>query len=586
MKKLLVLFLVLLISLISVNSIRYVNYNFYEGLILFNGSLIKTNKIINDVNIIGFTCFDKNCENLGERIFENKILNSGLGSSIQLNYPTELLSGLGYGVYYYRDMYIPWESNPNWFGTNFSDPQGPYNIYLSKKEMCAGFISNLVVENTIKPHLPLVVFFEAGIDADTWAAIREAGPLKAVPKEIENQYTIKQSLILDVYNEDNELVDHQIKDLIFSFGEKKSSMFTIVPENPGKLKIVLRSNVNDEKCLSSKEISISKETIVLDEERPRNMCYTLIENLNTDKLNAKAGDTLIIKGKKISNKFRNINASLFVDRDNDGFSEDIDCDDNDNAIYPRAPELIDNINQNCVNDVPFLEVSDIEIFEGELAVLKPNVYDVDGDKLDIQYSSPFNEKGEWKTKITDNRIYSVFVKASDGKESIIKKVKVNVKKIPGRDMWDAVQWDLFRNNIFTGKFDDDRTGNKSFPLPYVFGTLSKITTNVYMKNDRTIGFGFFCSDLLDVKINGKLQFSLREPGFEKRFSDPRARFISETRMALELKKGWNQIELVCDNHHLSRSDNKGHIDIEPRLSSVVDLMVSDNKTVDINKIFY
>jgi hypothetical protein len=44
-----------------------------------------------------------------------------------------------------------------------------------------------------------------------------------------------------------------------------------------------------------------------------------------------------------------ISGSAYVDTDGDGFTENQgDCDDNDNSIYPGAPEICgDGIDQDC-----------------------------------------------------------------------------------------------------------------------------------------------------------------------------------------------------------------------------------------------
>ena len=79
------LFFILLINLVSEE--RLVNYNLKEGRIDRNGNFQATNNFVDDVNVIGFSCLDKNCENLGERIFDNMVLNSGSDSLIQLFTP-------------------------------------------------------------------------------------------------------------------------------------------------------------------------------------------------------------------------------------------------------------------------------------------------------------------------------------------------------------------------------------------------------------------------------------------------------------------------------------------------------------------
>jgi len=567
MRKMFLILLLVIFSLTIVNSARFINYNFYEGIILDNGSLVKTQKPVADVSAIGFVCEDTNCEKLDGRIFNNQILNSGFFNFMRLIYPTELLSGAGYAVYYFKDGYIPWESNPNWFGTNPADPQGPFNVYLSKKESCTSFLSELNVENIVKPHLPLTIGFRTGIDIKSFSAIKEAGALKAVPNEIQSHYTVKQRVTLKIYTKNNELINEQTKDLVLDYSEAVNSKFIFTPTEIGKHRIVLTSSIIDQKCLASNEVSSSKETIVIQEDQ-RDMCYVLLNNVSVNNFRVKPGSTLVITGVALSNKVQNISVNQFNDNDKDGFSADDDCNDNDAGIYPRAPELLDNIDQNCRNDKPNLEVSDIELFEAQLAFLKVKASDPEGDKLTIEFSPPFDDKGRWITRIGDNRNHDVLVKVTDGVNEVSKKVNVNVKKLPGRDLWR-----YYINGNLIGEVEDDRTNKENMSLPYSRNIATTLVTDVYMKNNRDIGIEFFCDNLLEAFVNDNFQFSLANPGFSKNI---------ESVGVLKLKKGWNNVRITC----YRKSFGNPQIRMEPPLSSVVDLMTNNNKTIDSSTLIF
>ncbi len=65
----------------------------------------------------------------------------------------------------------------------------------------------------------------------------------------------------------------------------------------------------------------------------------------------------------------------------------------------RAPS-IDNLN-------------DMVIAEGDLITLKPKIFDYNSDEVQVEYSKPFNENGEWQTGYEDSGTYVVKITASD-----------------------------------------------------------------------------------------------------------------------------------------------------------------------------
>lgn len=298
LKKIIIFFIIL--SLINVGAVK-VEYNLYEGrLSSENSTLIKTSVPVTNVNIVGYTCLDLECNNLGQRIFDNKIINSGINRSVELKYPEYLLNSYGYAVYYFKDGYIPWESNPSWSGLD-SETHGHFNIYLTKKESCSNSINNLNINNFKKPYLPLSIFIDSSINFKTSADIINSGPLKAVPGEIENQYYVKQQIKLQIFNDEKNLIKEEFRDVFVKFGDNKTLDFNFIPTKKGKHKIILTSKIIDNKCLSSQETSISKEITVLSDEISNNLCYNLFNDLKLNSFSFKAGDTIIISGQKLNN---------------------------------------------------------------------------------------------------------------------------------------------------------------------------------------------------------------------------------------------------------------------------------------------
>ncbi len=301
MKKLFILFLILSLLTSIVNAEVFVNYNLKEGRIDRNLNFQPTNIDINGVNVIGFTCLDDNCENLGGTIFSSEsslTLNSGENLFVQLNYPTNLLSNYGYAVYFFKDGYIPWEQNPNWFG--IGEAPEYYNVYLTKKEVCSSKIEEVKITNTQRPNTPVVISVKADVDANIMSAITEGiGPLKAIPDLLRDQYSVKTLVTLDILANDN-LVISQQKEVKTLFGQAGNAEFEFTPIESGDYTAVVTTDVTDEKCIDSEIDSEEKDFFVLSE-NPLNMCYTELEDLELSSTNLNVNENLIVGFNKLSN---------------------------------------------------------------------------------------------------------------------------------------------------------------------------------------------------------------------------------------------------------------------------------------------
>jgi len=279
-----------------------------------------------------------------------------------------------------------------------------------------------------------------------------------------------------------------------------------------------------------------------------------------------------------------------VDFDSDGFASDVDCDDYNPLINPQAEELDDNIDNNCRNDPPRLDIlSSVIVTEGDLIRLQPMASDPDGDSLTFKYTAPFDHNGVWQTKVRDGdsssrkRNYDYVVRVSDGKLQDRKIGTATVNMIEGRNLWKR-----FKNNEFVGYVNDNHDTNPEFNFGFGPRDATRLETQVYMKNKRNIAIDFFCFNELSVMVNGKKQVKLGSPGVDigKSYSSKRKninknrRFVNldGTKAVLELQKGWNEVKVVCNNGRRSRGGNS-QLDLEPRLNEEVDLMVYDRNLI-------
>lgn len=302
--------LILLFAVPVVSATRYVNYEFREGIISSAGSFTETSAPVNGVSAIGFVCADSGCNSVSGTLWDGAVISSGGSNTMQLTYPTTLQSDYGYAVYYYKDGYIPWEQNPNWWGTDGSDPQGPYTKYLSKKENCHAPIDTFSVTNDARANIPLVINVSASLDATTYAAIHAAGVLGYVPPQILDQYSVDIRVTLTIYNENDNVVNQQTKDMEIPYSGSQRVEFSWTPTVEGDYTARVTTDVTDAKCSSSAVEESAKEFYVLPEE-PRNICYTLLNNLATSDQFPSDGETISITATKISNYADN-NYNLFA----------------------------------------------------------------------------------------------------------------------------------------------------------------------------------------------------------------------------------------------------------------------------------
>ncbi len=299
---------VLLISLsIAYSTVTEPNLFRYSE-ILGPGQYNDTDIPITNVNVIGFVCSSAKCATVSDALdLSNGIVvpdennppvrNSGSSDSLSIVYPTEL-HGFGYGIYFYKDGYIPYEGNVTFAG-NGNVPQ--VINYLSKKKMCSAPIENFTVLNDVQAYMPLIVDVVANLSADTLSAIKSAGPLEYVPPMLASHYSVNTSVRLDIKNSADTIVKTETKYVLINYSGSAHVSFSWTPTVNGTYTATVTTGIPDAKCISYETRTASAGFTVWPTS-PRNECYTLLDGLRiSPPTGAPVGQQINFTYNKISN---------------------------------------------------------------------------------------------------------------------------------------------------------------------------------------------------------------------------------------------------------------------------------------------
>lgn len=228
------IFIVAIIMMLSLaQAVVTQKNNFFEGVIENNNELSHSSKIITNVNAAGFICSNADCSQTSGRLFNGDILNSQSTSSITLTYPTELIDN-GYGVFFYKQGYIPYEVKSDWHGNGTASEA---TRYLAKKRVCVSPIDSLNAS---------VVNNEIIVNAQVSSPILNSGPLNLAPDFMSSHY----STSVDVeFNFKNNSANNVIKSVSIPFSGK-GSVSTTLPLEAGTENITVRTSTQDPKCIS------------------------------------------------------------------------------------------------------------------------------------------------------------------------------------------------------------------------------------------------------------------------------------------------------------------------------------------------
>lgn len=324
-----------------------IDWTGYESSISKDSIVTETNNKINGFSAVGYVCLDATCSKVGQQVWP---IQSTSTSVLKNTLPTVLINKYGYGLYFYKEGYIPYEVWSNYYGTSLPNDPQQEKIYLGKKEICNAPIEDFSVINEVQPNVPLVIDMTAKLDAQTYAAIRNAGPLTYIPNELSTHYSVATKVTLKIYNKDNTLINTQTQNIVIPYSGSKKVSFTWTPTVAGNHKAVVETYVTDDKCLTSETQNAQKQFHVL-ADLPRNMCYTLLNNLKTSNQFPIQNEEVTIEVSKISNYAddnyqltpiqTNVKVTIIAENTNtEVFNEEYNLPANTNVINPETYSTI------------------------------------------------------------------------------------------------------------------------------------------------------------------------------------------------------------------------------------------------------
>jgi hypothetical protein len=231
-------------------------------------------------------------------LWNGDVQSSGDSDVLQLNFPTDLPASGYYAVFFYKEGYIPYEVKAWWHGDTTIVQSS--NAYLSKKDVGRAPIDEFSVSNEVQPNVPLVITIDSSLDATTYSALYNAGPVGYVPSQLNNHYSVETEVSLNIYDAAEQVVHTDVQTVNIPYSGSERIEFSWTPTISGDYRAVATSLVTDAKFLTSEEHEVMSNFHVLEED-PNDMCYTLLNDLAVSNQFPTAGETITISGSKISN---------------------------------------------------------------------------------------------------------------------------------------------------------------------------------------------------------------------------------------------------------------------------------------------
>jgi hypothetical protein len=260
--------LIIMLGILSVSlvSAACVQGNFVKyGELDDSWALVTSATPVNNAKMRGYVCSNFGCSSVSGNLFGLRNTNEAPAPNnyLDVTYPVSLLSPSGYGVFVYKNGYIPFEYRADFVGSSCSAPDTTH--YLTRKQNCTPELDNFVVT-------PGVGTINVNFDVD--APLGHGGSIDYVPPVIADQYTVDVSANLEV-------TKTGVPGLFYSDTDTKNAEFSgsrnfdfNFPVTPGVYQIHAYSSSTDDKCINYIP-DVGDEEICMPEPE---ICTDLIDN--------------------------------------------------------------------------------------------------------------------------------------------------------------------------------------------------------------------------------------------------------------------------------------------------------------------
>jgi hypothetical protein len=273
MKKILITSIITAIVLLSLASALVSQTNLIKSGILNKDGSITISNDLTDVNVLGFVCTSDQCATYNSTPIFN--MSSGPQSQIDLTFPSNLTSNYGYGLYFFKEGYIPLEVLSTYRGSG-SAPTATRT--LTQAIECTAPISDFNIKLTNST---------LEISSYVSSPLMNAGPLIAIPQELADHYKSSVNITTTIIGPMN-YTNTELLTLPFT---TTSLVYSTVDLIAGHYDLTLSSLPSDMKCLSTNPSVVqtsfvihSNDTNVTDLTPPNQITDLIASNITNNSI--------------------------------------------------------------------------------------------------------------------------------------------------------------------------------------------------------------------------------------------------------------------------------------------------------------